>query len=336
MNFRKIITGSLVSVVLFGATLTPAFAANPVYDALPSVLPPNAPSQPFQAQQTFEFGDYVHLGGTDRKLESVTVAMSDWALYSDYSSDVRYSGNSSTWTHPITINIYSSHLGANGVPDTLLATKTQNVVIPWRPVADPTCPGGTAWRSPSDNACYNGYAFNAVFDLASLNVTLPDDVIVSLAYNTQTYGTSPIGVNGPYNSLNVLVPASQPVAVGTDDSNNEVFWNTITAGWYTDGGAAGIGIFRKDTNWAPYGTIAMRIQASSPIVVVGPPTSKDQCKKDGWKTFNNPTFKNQGDCVSYVDKLKEKKDKEDKKDKKDNKPDKPAKPGKNHENFLHY
>jgi hypothetical protein len=31
-----------------------------------------------------------------------------------------------------------------------------------------------------------------------------------------------------------------------------------------------------------------------------PPTSKDQCKKNGWKSFNNPTFRNQGDCVSYV------------------------------------
>jgi hypothetical protein len=31
-----------------------------------------------------------------------------------------------------------------------------------------------------------------------------------------------------------------------------------------------------------------------------PPSSKDQCKSDGWKAFNNPTFKNQGDCVSYV------------------------------------
>lgn len=31
-----------------------------------------------------------------------------------------------------------------------------------------------------------------------------------------------------------------------------------------------------------------------------PPTSKDQCKKGGWHTFTNPTFKNQGDCVSYV------------------------------------
>lgn len=36
-------------------------------------------------------------------------------------------------------------------------------------------------------------------------------------------------------------------------------------------------------------------------VLVGPPTSKDQCKKDGWKIFNNPTFRNQGQCVAYVE-----------------------------------
>jgi hypothetical protein len=34
---------------------------------------------------------------------------------------------------------------------------------------------------------------------------------------------------------------------------------------------------------------------------VGPPTDKDQCKNDGWKSFNTPRkFKNQGDCVSYT------------------------------------
>jgi len=30
------------------------------------------------------------------------------------------------------------------------------------------------------------------------------------------------------------------------------------------------------------------------------PQSKDECKKEGWKTFTDITFKNQGDCVSYV------------------------------------
>jgi hypothetical protein len=28
------------------------------------------------------------------------------------------------------------------------------------------------------------------------------------------------------------------------------------------------------------------------------PTSKDQCKRDGWRAFG--TFKNQGECVSFV------------------------------------
>jgi hypothetical protein len=42
------------------------------------------------------------------------------------------------------------------------------------------------------------------------------------------------------------------------------------------------------------------------VVTVGPPTSKDQCKNGGWKTFNNPSFKNQGECVSYVEHHKSK------------------------------
>jgi len=34
---------------------------------------------------------------------------------------------------------------------------------------------------------------------------------------------------------------------------------------------------------------------------IGPPTNKDQCKKGDWKTFTVPRkFKNQGDCLSFV------------------------------------
>jgi hypothetical protein len=33
---------------------------------------------------------------------------------------------------------------------------------------------------------------------------------------------------------------------------------------------------------------------------LGAPTSKDQCKRGGWKTFTSPSFKNQGQCVSWV------------------------------------
>ena len=30
------------------------------------------------------------------------------------------------------------------------------------------------------------------------------------------------------------------------------------------------------------------------------PTSAEQCKKGGWSTFTTPTFKNQGQCIQYV------------------------------------
>ncbi len=37
--------------------------------------------------------------------------------------------------------------------------------------------------------------------------------------------------------------------------------------------------------------------------VVTTPTEKSQCKNGGWKTFTDPSFKNQGKCVSYVEHL---------------------------------
>ena len=33
---------------------------------------------------------------------------------------------------------------------------------------------------------------------------------------------------------------------------------------------------------------------------IGPPIDKNECKKGGWKLFDNPTFKNQGDCISWL------------------------------------
>ena len=298
LNPRQWGVTAVVACICLAFAASAGAVGSDVYNATPSPLPPNVASLGFEATSTSEFGDHVNLAGTNRVLNTVTVTMSDWALYADYSTDARYAANNVTWTHPITVNVYSSHLGANGAPDTLLATKTQTVTIPWRPVADPTCPnGGTAWRA-GDGQCYNGIAFNATFDLSSLNVTLPNDVIVAVAYNTADYGYAPIHAAGPYNSLNVGVPANQAVSTGSDVNTDAVFVNSTWAGLYADGGASGTGTFREDTNWSPNGTVALRITASAPLV--GPPTSKDQCKDGGWKTFNNPSFKNQGACEKYV------------------------------------
>ena len=261
MKRRMMLFAALVVASLSVSLAAGSAFASVVYNATPNPLPPNVASLGFEATSTSEFGDYVHLAGANRRLNTVTVTMSDWALYADYASDIRYSANSATWSHPITVNVYSSSLA-------LLATKTQSVTIPWRPVADPTCPGGTAWRA-ADTNCYNGLAFNATFDLSSLNVTLPNDVIVGIAFNTADYGSAPIGIPGPYNSLNVGVPSGQAASVGTDDSADNVFWNTSHAPFYADGGLGGVGTFRQDTSWTPNGTVAIQINASATCTPTG-------------------------------------------------------------------
>ena len=50
---------------------------------------------------------------------------------------------------------------------------------------------------------------------------------------------------------------------------------------------------------ATQGTCSVAI-AITPAAV---PTSKDQCKNGGWRTFGAPAgpFRNQGDCVRYVE-----------------------------------
>ena len=299
MNIKKILVGTAAGALMLGAMIVPAFASTEtVYNALPIVSPAtNYSSQPFQAQQVSEFGDLIHLGGTNRSLNSVTVTMSDYALYATYLSDGHYSGNAVNWTHPITLNVYNVISETPNAVGSLLGSVTQTITIPWRPVGDASCPilyGERQWIDTSGN-CNSGYAFNATFDMSSLNVTLPNDVIVTVAFNTQSYGVAPIGVNGPYNLLNVMVPNNQSVSVGTDDVNS-VFLSSTWAGAFVNGSLAGRGL-KEDTGWAPNGTVALQVTASAPDVVL---TDMNQCKNGGWQTFSNPTFKNQGTCVSYV------------------------------------
>jgi hypothetical protein len=50
---------------------------------------------------------------------------------------------------------------------------------------------------------------------------------------------------------------------------------------------------------ADVGTITVNGQLQEKIA--GGPTSKAQCKKGGWRTFADPSFKNQGQCVSWFE-----------------------------------
>ncbi|RYD60787.1 MAG: hypothetical protein EOP84_36545, partial [Verrucomicrobiaceae bacterium] len=223
------------TAVLATALLATVAHADTVFDNLPAALPGNYPSLGYQATQTSEFGNRIGLGGTARLLNSITVGMSSWAT----------GAPGTTFTHDLTINIYGA--GSGNAPGALLGTSTQTFTMPYH--------DGTNG--------FSGTAFLATFNLASLSLTLPDQIVIGLAYNTANYGANPMGSNGPWNSLNFGLIASAPT-VGTDLDPDDVMWNTSTAGWYTDGGAAGVGVFRQDTNWTGYAP-AIRVDAISSV-----------------------------------------------------------------------
>src|SRR5438132_2016954 len=83
-----------------------AFADTVVYDSLPNPLPGNVPSQGFECCSASEFGDHVRIAPIPTPtLTSAVVTMSSWACESGgFQTCVTTPG--STFTHPITLNIY--------------------------------------------------------------------------------------------------------------------------------------------------------------------------------------------------------------------------------------
>lgn len=206
---------------------------------------PNVPSLGYQATSTYEFGNAVNLvnGG---QLTSATLTMSSWALFSTYASDPRYSANSASYTHPLTLNIYNYN--NDGTVGSLLGSETVNAVIPYRPAADPNCSGG-GWSPNGGANCYSGFAFNVAFDFTSTMVIVPNQIVFGLAFDTQSYGLNPLGVDGPYNSLNFGL--GDPPTIGSNVYGSSAYWNTTFAPFYGDAGAGGTGTFRLDFYASP-------------------------------------------------------------------------------------
>ena len=231
---RARISALLVALAMVALAVPIALAApgTVIYDSQPTPLPGNLPSRAFQATQTTEFGDHIVFGAGPRELGTANVVMSSWACESGAAGA---GGNclttpGETFEHPITLNLYEVDTTAPTGVGALITSVTQVVAVPYRPSANPACetaptpvPGG--WQGPG-GLCFNGFAFTIDFDLAG--VTVPDEIIFSIAFNTTTYGNPPVGgTTGPYDSLNVgLVPTAVPPVTGTDADTNVVFANT--------------------------------------------------------------------------------------------------------------
>jgi len=253
-----------VSVLAVLMAIQSAAKAVDVYNSMPTPYPYNPASLGYQATSTAEFGDYIGLAGTARSLTTVSVAMSDWAVRSDYMTEIggvwtpkpgyeHVVMTSAGFNHDLTLNLYTVvSSGSVPVVGTTIASKTISAFIPWRPAATQFKADGVTledhWTAPNGST-YHGSQSTVTFDFTGNNVTLPDELVFGLAYNTNTYGAAPIGKSGPYESLNFAcdVPVAQ---VGIDVNPNAVMWNTSYAGFYTDLGVGGTSTFRQDTNWA--------------------------------------------------------------------------------------
>src|SRR5207244_5837536 len=138
-----------------------------------------------------------------------------------------------TFSVPLTFTIRDF---TGNVIGPVLTTQTQTVNILFRPSANAICTTPTKWYNKSDKTCYNGLpqTFKVAMTAAA---PLPDQVIWSVAFNTTTWGYSPIGPTAcsatvagcPYDSLNVgAFHFRNAPFVGTDLNDDQAFaWHDI-------------------------------------------------------------------------------------------------------------
>ena len=259
------ITAVAGSALAAGASSGGGTKSSVVYNSVvPNGPPSNLPSEAFEAQSVSQFGAAVTFAGTARNLTSVTVGMSSFACVTgswDGSSGACSTPTGATFSQPITLKIYNPSQDGGVTPGSLITSVTQTFAIPYRPsssskcASDPDRPYG--WYSPGLKRCFNGITDNVTFNISG--VTLPNNIVYGIVYNTSNYGPSPYGVTGPYDSLNVALSNESDVTAG---STGSIWLNSSWNGAYQDGGAT-TGTFRADgASWSPY-VPAVQFKASN-------------------------------------------------------------------------
>jgi hypothetical protein len=149
-------------------------------------------------------GDVVNPGGANRRLESIDVSLVSWSRAANWPALA--ASNPEGYLHPLTLTVYR----VVGEDLFLLAEQTGEFLIPWRPA---TLDDGGEYP-------FGGTAFTARFNFSNV-VTLSGKLAILISYNTGNGGFEPLGVEGPYDSLNVAL-SDEPVLVGSDDDSSRM------------------------------------------------------------------------------------------------------------------
>ncbi len=164
------------------------------------------------------------------------------------------------------------------------------------------------WSTTSGNATLIAVTTNPATAITTSNATLnATNGGADATYNSFWVSTSTFSTATPNIPANVYsTPVLGPTAANTSFSDP---LSLVTTNGITTGGVPGnmpaitpnttyyfVAWSYVNGTWYP-GTILNFTTAS---VASSTPTNKDQCMNNGWMTFTKPTFKNQGQCVSYV------------------------------------
>jgi len=249
MTVRTPVRAAFIAALVvagFMALTAGAASAEVIYSNIPATLPGNFASYGNEASSHAELGGRIEFAGSARRNPKVTIAMSSWACQSGhwYSNDC-LTGAGATFTWPLTVNVYE--VGTEGSVGAKLASGSKTFKMPYRPSASPKCTGAQAGEWSGKGGCWHGKAFKVSLSLKAAH--LPNQVIVSVAYNTSHHGPSPIG-EAPacytssagcfYDSLNIAViePPEGPPTTGSDPTD-AVYVNTTNSGETCESGTLG-------------------------------------------------------------------------------------------------
>ncbi|MEE9285415.1 MAG: hypothetical protein V3V35_06790 [Dehalococcoidia bacterium] len=168
----------------------------------------------------------------------------------------------------------------------------------------------------SDGKAWTAYSGNPVLDKGSGNAWDCDDAVYGTVYqdaNGYHFWYSGGGGDNGSGGCAAGDPAHEGIGYAsssdgkswTKDAGNPIFHisdgvtyrdeRTYTPAVVDDGSGILRMYYSARTSGGP-----KEIGLALLTLTVPPPTTIDQCKEGGWQVFDNPPFKNQGDCVSSV------------------------------------
>ena len=227
----------------------------------------------FQCCGTSSFGGEVTFAGSNRSSPTITAGLLSFGC-EEGSNETCKSKPNATFTWPMTLEIYEPGVGDAVGP--LITRVTSAFKIPYRPSASPRCPEVEGYTKGFGPHCVVAAVKDISFSLKGF--TLPNTAIIAIAFNTESYGTMPTGVEGPENSLNVTVNVSfectkenpttheceayaeLPTApsVGSDPFPEQVFQSTV----YSPAACGGVeGSFGASGNCWKYAQPAFEVKA---------------------------------------------------------------------------